>query len=360
MRVTHVLWNGGIGGIERQVHDLALVQREQGIEVRVAFGQAVGPFADAMRAGGIPVVDLALRSGYDLRPNVVARGRSALAQSDVLHVHGWNLPLFLLTRGRPLVATEHGTLGLGRRRTLPVRAKRLLQRAALSRAAVVTTPSNYMVDVLARTLRVPRERVRVVPNGIAPGDPRVAQPRGDELVVAVVGRLAAVKRIDRALNAFAQIPHDLRARLLIAGSGPLDGELRALAAAREIEDRVTFLGPVADVAALLGGVDALVLPTSGEPFGLVVVEAAAAGALPIVFADAGGALEILPPDGVVVADERELAAALAKLPESPWLGPDARRARSEWAHETFPIGTTARLYREAYDEVLARLDRPGG
>jgi hypothetical protein len=63
---------------------------------------------------------------------------------------------------------------------------------------------------------------------------------------------------------------------------------------------------------------------------------------------------------MVVGDERELAAALAALPGSPSLGADARRSRSEWARETFPIEKTAALYRDVYDEVLAGLDRAEG
>lgn len=353
--VTHVLWNGGVGGIERLVHDLALVQREQGIAVRVAFGQASGPFVDNVRDAGIPIVDLALRSGYDVRPHVLARAFRALADTELLHVHAWNLPLVLATRRRRLVTTEHGTLGLHRPQGVVVRAKRALHRAAVRRAASVTTPSTYMADVLARTLRVPRAGIRVVPNGIsvtAVGEFREGARR-DEIVVAVVGRLAAMKRVDRALEAIAHVPHDVPVRLVIAGAGPLEGELRAFSTTRGLDRRVTFLGPVTDVGALLADVDVLVLPTSGEPFGLVVLEAAAAGALPIVFADAGGALEALPPDGIVVADERHLASTLGSIRGTPALGGEARRERARWTRETFPITRTALLYREVYDEVVA-------
>ena len=49
--------------------------------------------------------------------------------------------------------------------------------------------------------------------------------------------------------------------------------------------------------------EVLVQPSEGEPFGLAIIEACRQGALPIAFADGGGALEVLPPDGRIVVDD---------------------------------------------------------
>jgi glycosyltransferase involved in cell wall biosynthesis len=97
----------------------------------------------------------------------------------------------------------------------------------------------------------------------------------------------------------------------------------------------------------------LVHPSEGEPFGLAVIEACATGALPIVFSDGGGVLETLPPDGVVVDDVEELAAALDGLLGSPLLLPEARRTRAQWAREAFPIARTSEKYLSLYESALA-------
>src|SRR5439155_3473643 len=55
MSVVHVLWSGGVGGIERLVHDLAREQSRLGFRVSVAFAQPSGPFARRLREGGVPV-----------------------------------------------------------------------------------------------------------------------------------------------------------------------------------------------------------------------------------------------------------------------------------------------------------------
>ena len=67
--VVHVLWSGRVGGIERLVVDLASAQVQCGADVRIAFGQAEGPFATLAECRGPSVVDLGLRSGHDLSPD---------------------------------------------------------------------------------------------------------------------------------------------------------------------------------------------------------------------------------------------------------------------------------------------------
>lgn len=350
-RVTHVLWSGGIGGIERLVHDLALAQRAAGTDVSVAFGRAEGPFADRLSGAGIPIHDLAFRSGYDVRPHTVARARRLLGDADVLHVHGLNVPLIAATQARAMVYTDHGSVPV--RRTPALTAKRLVQRAAIARAGAVTAPSEYAADRCAAIHRVPRSRVTVVPNGIAASGPVAERAYVEGLVVAVVGRLSKSKRVARAFEALARVERP-DVRMVVAGSGPLRDELGALAERVGIAQRVEFLGTVLDVQEVYAEADVLVLAAPGEIFGLVVVEAAAAGVLPIVFADSGGAREILPPDGMVVRDEAELASTLAMLPGDARLGAGARKARAAWARETFAIGRAVERFATLYADVLRR------
>lgn len=104
------------------------------------------------------------------------------------------------------------------------------------------------------------------------------------------GRLVAVKRVDLALDAFAAIA----ARrpnwdLVIAGRGDLEATLRARVPAH-LDGRVTWTGFLdqPDLSALYRACDALVLPSSYEPWALVLNEAAAAG-LAIIASDVVGA-----------------------------------------------------------------------
>ena len=353
--VVHVLWSGHVGGIERLVHDLAVVQSGRGIEVAVAFGQPEGFFADRIRDLGIEVLDLGLRSGSDLSPRKIRSGARLLRKFDVLHTHGFNLPLGAIMRraGRPVVFTEHGQFGLGRRLGAMERLKLRMQRRFITEhCAVVAANSRWTAGLLRDRYRLAPDRVAVVHNGIEVEGLTEPEARdGPGAVIVFVGRLKAFKRVDRLIRAVAGVQEgDVRA--LVVGRGPLEEDLRGLASELGVADRVRFLGWLPEVAPALRQADAIVLPSEGEPFGLVLVEGCAQGLLPIVFADAGGALECIPPDGRVVGDIEELVTVLEQLEGSPSLSMDARQARAAWARQQFPITTTAGRYLELYASSL--------
>jgi len=351
--VVHVLWSGNTGGIERLVTDLAAEQVMEGLTVGVAFGRAEGPFVELAQDAGAEVTHLDLATGYDIRPRRAAT--RLLTSNDVVHLHGYNVAFESLCRrlARPVVFTEHGGFGKGRKLGLGHGVKQRLKARFLRKTvAVVVANSAYTAARLADLYGVPRDRVHLVHNGIPfSAHSRIencSSARTGSLRVAFVGRLAGFKRVDRLIDAVARMPHPRHVAVTIAGDGPLEGELRAKATAAGVDEHVTFVGYRRDVASLLTSVDVLVQPSQGEPFGLAIVESCAAGVLPIVFADGGGALEVIPPDGIVVRDVDELASVLARLPGSPAISPPAREARAAWAREHFPISATHRKYLELY------------
>jgi glycosyltransferase involved in cell wall biosynthesis len=360
--VAHLLWRAEIGGIERLVRDLAAQQTREGLSVTVAFGQARGPFVEKLREVGARVLDLRLRSGWDLGRSRIRGGAAELRSAEVLHLHGFNPAFGLLAQrtGRPVVFTEHGNFALGRSIDLRERVKRRLHAAFLHRVVTrVAANSAHTADRLADLYRVPRSSVAVIHNGIDPSWLDLVEARssanGDgRLRLATLGRLVAFKRIDRAIEGLSQADGRDRMQLSIVGRGPLEGELRSLAASLGVDDLVRFLGDRVDVAAILAASDLLIHPSENEPFGLAILEACAQGALPIVFADGGGALEVIPPDGVVVRGVAELADQLDGLTLSPALATEARQARAAWVRERFLISRAAEKYAELYETAVAR------
>jgi glycosyltransferase involved in cell wall biosynthesis len=166
--------------------------------------------------------------------------------------------------------------------------------------------------------------------------------RGDYF--AVVSRLLAYKDIDRAIRACARAGVALH----VAGSGPHEGALRALAAGTN----TTFHGYLDDAAvnALVGDARAVLLPGE-EDFGLVPLEAAAAGT-PTIALRAGGALETIV-EGETGAffdapDDASLAAAIGAFDRSRF---DPQRLR---AHaETFAPPRFIERLRQLVDTVRA-------
>lgn len=139
----------------------------------------------------------------------------------------------------------------------------------------------------------------------------MAEPRPAE--IACVGRIAPIKGIDVLVKALATctVPGDAP-QCYIAGSGPESyvNELRALSAASP-SVRITWLGAVDDVLALLRRCRVLVCPSHLEPLGRVVLEAWDAGCVPVVFRGSGGAAEIVTASGGGIVYECQTAESLA-------------------------------------------------
>lgn len=358
--VAHVTWSGEVGGIERLVRDLAAQQVRDGLAVTVAFGQVRGPFVDEMRRAGARVVDLHLRSGWDLGSSRIIRGAAELRLADVIHMHGFNLALAALAEWtrRPIVFTEHGNFGLGRRIGARGKVKRHLQGSFLRhRVAGLAANSAHTGQRAGALYGLDTTRLEVIHNGIDPSwfDKDVfasANDRAGNLRIATVGRLVAFKRVDRAIEAIARASLRDRMQLTVVGRGPLEGQLHTLATSLGIDARVRFVGDRTDVARTLAATDVLIHPSENEPFGLAILEACAKGVLPVVFSDGGGALEVIPPDGAVVDGIDSLAAVLDELVEAaPALSRDARTRRGEWVRERFPIARTAQAYADLYERA---------
>ena len=123
---------------------------------------------------------------------------------------------------------------------------------------------------------VPGQRIAALPNGIDPGPyfNRKSAP-GADLQLVYIGRLAAGKGLDECIAALKDVPM----QFTIAGSGPEEQRLKSLAPAN-----VKFAGPVHGEAKieLLRNADILLLPSYSEGLPYSLLEAMAAGVVPVV------------------------------------------------------------------------------
>ncbi|MEA2698067.1 MAG: hypothetical protein QOI66_2338 [Myxococcales bacterium] len=134
---------------------------------------------------------------------------------------------------------------------------------------------------------------RVTPSEIAAFRQSIGVPDG-AVLIGSVGRLVEQKDYPTQLRALA---HALRAApqlwMVLAGDGPLRGELEALAASLGIGGRVKFLGHCTTVPVLLRSMDIFVLASKFEPYGVAVLEAKAA-ATAIAATDVNELPELVP------------------------------------------------------------------
>jgi glycosyltransferase involved in cell wall biosynthesis len=219
-----------------------------------------------------------------------------------------------------------------------------LQAVALRRCDRVYCVSRYTRDRMAQLYPALAPRLRVVPNALDPellsGPPPGPPPSGRPPVVLCVGRLLAAdayKGYDLLLRAFALLPPsafhshpELVPRLRFVGDGDYRPHLETLARELRVADRVEFSGrlPDAELRRAFADCTCFALPSTGEGFGLVYLEAMAAGR-PCVGLRATAVPELITPQAGVLAepgDPAALAAALAECLARFWDAAELRQA----------------------------------
>jgi len=176
-------------------------------------------------------------------------------------------------------------------------------------------------------------------------------------IVLFVGRLIYYKGAEHLIRAMK----DVDGKLLIVGEGPLEGQLRSLAAELGIEDKVAFLGRIQDreMAAYYHSCDVFVLPSiaRSEAFGIVQLEAMACGK-PVINTDLPTGVPKVSRNGetgitVPPADPAALTEAINNLLEDSDLrqeyGSNARRR----VEERFSIKRMLDDVYRVYEKVLA-------
>jgi glycosyltransferase involved in cell wall biosynthesis len=343
-----------IGGTRRHVVDLARGLARRGVEVWLASAQRRDPGypADlvALAAQGVHCVDVpmvrSIRPARDLADLRALAELVERVQPDVVHTHSSKAGvlgrLAAASAGRPVVHTPHTFAFL-------FRAEFSAWQRALFRAlethlsggtAAVIAVSRSEAESIGRSGVVPRERVRVVPNGIDASRWVSAQPASRASLgvpdgvplLAVLGLLHVAKGQDVALRALARTELG-RAHLLLAGMGDEREELEELARSLGLSDRAHFLGWRDDAPALVAASDVVLLPSRWEGMPYIVLESMAA-ARPVVATRVDGAVELVD-DGrtgalVAIEDDAELARAAGRLLA---LSPGARERMGSLARE---------------------------
>lgn len=351
-----------VGGLERVVLELARGLGKHGWEPHVLCLESGGAYADAVRDAGVPVTVLGARVELGARGVV---GAAAV----VARVMVW------MARVQPAVVQTHlfyaQALGGMAARALGVRAivhaeqnfyawkgaaARAVERAALGTRGVVVTPTAVLARHHRARLGAGRD-VRVIPNGVAPGERSSAWRRRlgagpRDVLVGLAERLVPAKRQDVFLAAARQAARvEPRLRFALVGDGPARGELAARAAEGPLRGRVAFAGEVADAGPLVGAFDLYATASTMEGFGIAPVEALARG-VPVVAPATDVFREtILPTCGAVLTvpeSADDLAQRLVALARAGDLRgrmgeAGARAARARWSLDGM-IAAYAALY----------------
>ena len=321
------------GGVGEQIRALGHSLGGRGWSVTVVSLLTVDEQYPELEGSGVVLTDLGMRRGIPDPRAVVRLGRLFRdIKPDVVHAHQVHANLLarvtrLVAPIPALVSSIHNEDEGGQWRYWAYRATDRL-------SDVTTAVSQLAADRARARGAAGRRGIVVVPNGIETSrhrrDPLVRAQKRRELDVEedfvwlAVGRLTEAKAYPHMVDAFSALPRtDPRPSLLIAGAGPLSGEIERLVVAKGVQGSVRLLGLRFDVAELMQAADAYVLSSAWEGLPMVLLEAAASG-LPIVATNVGGAKEVVVegvtghvvPPGDVQALARAMSAVMA-LPATP-------------------------------------------
>jgi glycosyltransferase involved in cell wall biosynthesis len=361
MRVLHVITGLGVGGAEMHLWSAVRHSRH---DADVVSLYNPGPVAKRLRADGVSVRDLGMRSNTELPALLRLRSIISGGHYDVVHAHLYRAQIYArpaarMARTRAVVTTEHsiGETHIERRRmTAGVRALYLGSELCSDATIAVS-------DTVRKRLEnwgVPSRKITVIPCGLdfsrvafdADARKRIRDEHGiapDASVTGVLGRLDPIKRYHMVIEAAAPMLDDQH-KLLIVGDGAERARLEQVTRDCGAEKHVIFAGERHDVGAMLSGLDLFVASSSQETFGLSILEALANG-LPALYTVCP-ALDDVPTsrarqvEGTVAALRAELAAQLQRPPGPREPAPEIR--------EHYWIEAVAAQIDDLYERLVAR------
>jgi glycosyltransferase involved in cell wall biosynthesis len=301
--ILHTIDTTGPGGAETVFIDLiAGIPATRYRSIVVIRGE--GWVCDEVRRRGFEPLFMDNKGSFNLRyltrlVSLVRREKVDLIQS---HLLGSNVYCSLagLVTGRPVVATFHGAVDIGKKNKLSGTKYRAINAGA---AHVIAVSEQLRGDLLARTSIRPG-KIRVIYNGIRTADyqrPHSNELRDrfgwseDEIIIGSLGNIRPAKGYDILLRAVAMLKQEHASlRFVIAGQGK-DGLYDELLLLRErlgLQEQVRFLGFCDDAAGFLAGLDMFLSSSISEGLPLSAIQAMVAE-LPVIATHCGGYEELV-------------------------------------------------------------------
>jgi glycosyltransferase involved in cell wall biosynthesis len=363
--VLHVQKVAGISGSEAHLLQLLPDLRARGWDVRFLMLHEDEPgaweFARELEARDVPLDGIRLRADVDPIAFGEVAAYLARIRPSVLHTHLVHADVYgqlagTMTRVPLRLSTKHGFNEFREGRFFG-----LADRSVGSLAHVHIAISQGLAHYLAETEGFDEDDFEIVHYGIAShGDVSALLETGPRLLC--VGRLIPIKGHLVLLRALAQArAHVPGVSLAVAGRGPLQPALKTYARELGIEDAVDFLGFVSPVQRAIEEAAIVVVPSLGEGFGMVALEAmerarpviaSAVGGLPEIVVDGETGIVVPPGEAGALADA--IVRLAGDLDRCAAMGRQAR----ERALTEFPPERSAARIEELYAAALGPTSEP--
>ncbi len=369
MIVAHVFKATGLSGSESHLLSLARGLRDEGFESHLIILIDPTRLPDALlhaaQTQGTPTHLVQLNHDLDLFS--VSKIKTILdsINAQIVHTHLIHGDLFgaLAAGKRVVVQSRHNDDKF--RRNIIIK---LLTRSLASRAKTIIAISDSLANFVRDVEGVTPSKITRIHYGLDPNEVIGKAKRGelreelrikDSPLIGAVGRLTEQKGFEYLLEAFARVRDNVKeAHLVIAGDGERRHSLELQGQSLNIAHAVHFLGWRNDVPSIMIDLDALVVPSLWEGFGLVTLEAMAlsrpiiaskVSALPEIISQGETGLLVPPADSAALADS---ILNLLRDPEKAKTMGQRGRARLE---KEFTIQRMAQRHAVVYKEAASRV-----
>lgn len=357
MRVLHIITSLHMGGAERLMVDLLPRLSSYGIEVCLFVLDGMEtPFMRELRALGVEIVVSPM--GFSVyNPLHIWPMRRLMKRYDLIHTHNFSPQLFgaiaSIGMDSVLCTTEHSTSN--RRRSL--RYYKPIDKWMYRQYSRVVCISDPTEESLASYLGASATKVRTIYNGVGIDRYLQATPAedlcdrfGQAKLVCMVAGFRIQKDQKTLIRAMRSLPIDYQ--LILVGEGALQSECQIYTHELGLEERVHFLGIRTDIPSVFKASSVSVISSHWEGFGLVAVEAMAAG-LPVIASDVPGLAGVVEGAGVLFpqGNDEMLATEIRRACEDPsWrsnlIAMGQKRAKR------YDISAMVENYIKLYQELL--------
>ncbi len=309
-------------GLAKQGHEVHFIARSQ--PFKLANGQE-NIFFHEVEAINYPLFNDPLYT-FSLTAKIVEVAEQY--KLDIVHAH-YSIPHSLCvylageisTHKYPSVTTIHGTDA-----TIVGQNKPLypLNQFSINKSTCVTTVSHFQSQYISSHFDISKN-IDVIYNFI---DTQIFSPQkrsskrraeladNEEKILLHASNFRALKNTKTVIDVFAQVVKQVKAKLVLVGSGPELEENKEYCQQKGITDSVLFLGDVKHIETVIPSADCVILPSYHESFGMVLLEAMACG-VPTVSSNIEGIPEVVKEDetGYMMApdDSDAMANAVVRI-----------------------------------------------
>lgn len=372
--IAHVVFRLDVGGLENGLVNLINHRLSAKYNHAIICITESGCFSSRLNNADVEIVEIHKQPGKDFPSHYRMWKAIRRLRPDLIHTRNANAIEYqlaaVLAGVRHRVHGEHGwdTHDLYGRSV----KYRWLRKTLSPLVHVFVTVSRQLSEYLAEFVGVPERKIRQIYNGVntarfvpVPDDEpdsrdRKSQFGPDKMVVGIVGRLQEVKNQAFVIRTFSEMREAdpglfSEVRLIIAGDGPLAGQLQAEIDASGLGDHVQLLGHRDDIAEFMQAIDVFLLPSRNEGISNTLLEAMACGK-PSIATRVGGTPEVLADEEtgfLITSDDSEDLISKIKIYASK---PELRRSHGESARSRilkhFGLDVMVSGYIETYDRLI--------